>query len=155
MTVLNGIQQVTVLANGAPSPFGTPAGTQPAAGAPQTGTVAAPVYVPQGEQDAPGGFFGGGGSLFLIWALVIGVFWMLMIRPQRKREKKLKELQASIKTGDNVVTNSGMYGRVADVTAECFVVELGIGGRSVKIPMRKTDVLGIAEPNLSPAVEVV
>jgi len=155
MTV-NGIQQIVVFANGSPSPFGTPAGTQPAAGAPQAGTVTAPVYVPQGEQEAPGGFFGGGGgSLFIIWALVIGVFWMLMIRPQRKREKKLKELQANIKTGDNVVTGSGMYGRVADVTAECFVVEVGIGGRSVKIPMRKTDVLGIAEPNLTPDVEVV
>jgi len=82
-------------------------------------------------------------------AIFIGV-WCLMILPQRRRDKKMKEMQASIKTGDSVVTSSGVFGRVADVGTDCFVIEMGISGRSVKVPILKSDVLGVRDPVLTP-----
>ena len=82
-------------------------------------------------------------------AVFIGM-WFLMIRPHKKREKQMKEMQSTIKAGDNVVTSSGLFGRVADVGTDCFVVELGISGRTVKIPVLKSDVIGVREPVLTP-----
>jgi len=88
--------------------------------------------------------------LIVVYVALFGGIWFFMMRPHKKREKKLKELQATIKAGDNVVTNGGMFGKVADVGTDCFVVEMGISGRTVKIPILKTDVLGVREPVLTP-----
>ena len=53
----------------------------------------------------------GGSSLGLLFFLIIPVaMYFLMIRPQRKRMRQQAELQASIGVGDEVVTNSGIYG---------------------------------------------
>lgn len=101
--------------------------------------------------EAPAGLFGGGGLMMaVIWGAAIVGFWFLLIRPQKKREKKLKELQSSIKPGDNIVTNGGMFGRVADIGTDCFIIEMGISGRTVKIPVLKSDVLGVRDPVLTP-----
>jgi len=99
---------------------------------------------------APGGLFGGGFGLIAVYVIIFGGIWFFMMRPHRRREKKLKELQSGIRTGDNVVTNGGMFGKVTDVGTDCFVVEMGISGRTVKIPILKTDVLGVREPVLTP-----
>lgn len=87
--------------------------------------------------------------IWVIYAVVIGGAFFLMSRPQRKREKQMKEMQASIKTGDNVVTSGGFYGRVADVGEDCFVVEFGTN-RGIRIPVQKSDVIGIKAPKTTP-----
>jgi len=43
------------------------------------------------------------------------IFYFLIIRPQSKRQKDLKNLVSSLKTGDKVVTNSGIHGIIANV----------------------------------------
>lgn len=43
------------------------------------------------------------------------IFYFLIIRPQGKRQKELKNLVSSLKTGDKVVTNSGIHGVIANV----------------------------------------
>lgn len=145
------IQQLLILA--APvTPYG--------AGAPGGGTAPPPAAGGDAVQqvvtggavpDAPAGLFGGGMlPMALLWGGLIIGFWFLLIRPQKKREKKMKELQSSIKPGDNIVTNGGLFGRVADVGTDCFVIEMGISGRSVKVPILKTDVLGVRDPVLTP-----
>ena len=87
--------------------------------------------------------------MYGIWIVVIVGFYFLTIRPQRQRDKKMKEMQSNISVGDNVLTNGGMYGRVADVGHDCFIVEFGTN-RGIRIPIRKSDVLGIGTPNMSP-----
>ena len=106
-------------------------------------------YASQAAEPAAGGMFNTP-LLILVYVALFGGIWFFMMRPHKKREKKLKELQATIKAGDNVVTNGGMFGKVADVGTDCFVVEMGISGRTVKIPILKTDVLGVREPVLTP-----
>lgn len=145
------IQQLIMLATPVtPYGAGTPGvGTAPPA--PATGGDVVHHVVTNGGADAPAGLFAGGGWMMaVVWGAAIIGFWFLLIRPQKKREKKLKEVQSSIKPGDNVVTNGGMFGRVADVGTDCFIVEMGISGRTVKVPILKSDVLGVRDPILTP-----
>ena len=47
---------------------------------------------------------------------IFAIMYFLMIRPQQKKEKQLRELIESIKTGDAVITNGGIHGVVSNVT---------------------------------------
>ena len=111
--------------------------------------VAAPAAT-EAMQAGEQGMFGGFNSIImiLVWVAVIGVFYFFSIRPQSKRDKKLKEMQASIKSGDQVLTASGFFGKIADVYEDCFIIEFGTN-RGVRIPVRKSDVLGIQTPKIS------
>lgn len=54
------------------------------------------------------------GSFFFL-ILVIGAFYYLLLRPQQKREKARRELVRSLQVGDEVVSNAGIHGVVAEV----------------------------------------
>lgn len=97
-----------------------------------------------------GGNVGGFGTIGMIIYIVglIAVFYLFVIRPQKKREKELKNLQDAIKVGDNVVTSMGFYGKVTDVYTDTYVIEFGLN-KGVRIPVSKSEVIGIKEPNLS------
>ena len=49
------------------------------------------------------------------FALILGIFYFVILAPMRKRQKKVAEFQESLKVGDKVVTTSGLYGTVAKV----------------------------------------
>jgi len=92
--------------------------------------------------------------VFYVVVLLL-IMYFLSIRPTQKREKKLAEMRNAIEVGDSIVTNSGFYGKVVDVTYDCLIVEFGLN-KGVRIPIAKTEVYGKAEPNMSneaPAVE--
>ena len=118
-----------------------PAVEAAAEGAEQIAAVAAPAA-------GPLGLFGDMGWMFALYAAIIVGFYFLTIRPQRKRDKKMKELHATLKVGDNVLTTGGMYGRIADVGQDCFIVEFGTN-RGIRIPVRKSDILGIHTPQIT------
>ena len=68
-----------------------------------------------------------------LWLAVLGVaFYFLLIRPQRMRSKKAKDLMSGIKRGDEVVTIGGFYGRVKDVRDDTVIITVA-GGVDVKI----------------------
>ncbi len=103
-----------------------------------------------------GGLFGGGGSTFIIvimYALVFGAAYFFWIRPQKRRERAIKEMQAAIKSGDNIVTTSGFYGKVVSVGEDCLVIEFGTN-KGVRIPVNKSDIIGIKEPKLGASKEI-
>jgi preprotein translocase subunit YajC len=54
--------------------------------------------------------------------LIIGVFYMLMIRPQQKRQRQLQETIATLKIGDRVVTNGGIIGTITTVRDSSFFI---------------------------------
>ena len=114
-----------------------------------SGGAAAEATAAAQAADTGVGGFGGMNTLVMIvvWAGIIGIFYFFSIRPQSKREKKLKEMQAGIKSGDNVLTTSGFFGKVADVWEDCFLVEFGTN-RGVRIPVRKSDIVGIQTPKI-------
>lgn len=60
------------------------------------------------------------------FVLMIGIFYLLVLMPMRKRQKKVQEFQAALKVGDRVVTTSGIYGqitRVSDVTVQVQIAD--------------------------------
>ena len=69
------------------------------------------------------------GGNFLVallpWILIFGVFYFLLIVPQRKRQRQLQETIASLKTGDRVVTNGGIVGTITAVRDSTFLIRSG------------------------------
>jgi len=78
--------------------------------------------VPAGE---PGGGFDPTIIIFLI--LIFGIFYFLMIRPQRKRQKEHRELVEELKRGDKVITAGGIYGEIESVSDDSVVMKVESG----------------------------
>lgn len=73
-------------------------------------------------QDAGGSSFGGLFGMLLPIALMIGVFYFLVIMPQRKQQQQLRDLVANLKIGDRVVTNGGLIGKIVEVRDKSFFI---------------------------------
>ena len=54
--------------------------------------------------------------------LIIGVFYVLLIRPQQKRQRELQETIAQLKAGDRIVTNGGIIGTITNVRETSFLI---------------------------------
>ena len=88
---------------------------------------------------------GAGGSLIsmvLIYAVIIGAMYFFFIRPQKKEQKRLQAMIAAVEIGDYVLTNSGFYGTIIDVTDDTVIVEFG-NNKNCRIPMQKTAIAQI------------
>ena len=73
----------------------------------------------------------------IIWMVVLfGIMYFLMIRPQKKEQKRLQAMLSALEVGDSVVTTRGVSGVVIDMTEEDVIVEFG-NNRNCRIPMRK------------------
>ena len=81
---------------------------------------------------------GNGTMIRVIYMIVIvAIFYFLLIRPQRNEQKRVSAMLSNLEVGDSVVTTSGFYGVVLDVTEEDVIVEFG-NNKNCRIPMRKT-----------------
>lgn len=60
--------------------------------------------------------------LILPWVLIIGVFYVLIVMPQRKRQKQLKDLISNLKAGDQVITTGGIIGTVTVVRSTSLLI---------------------------------
>jgi preprotein translocase subunit YajC len=65
-------------------------------------------------------------GMFLPLALMAGIFYFLLIRPQQKRSRAQKELANSVEVGDEVMTTAGIFGIVSDIDDDEGIVELEI-----------------------------
>ena len=76
-------------------------------------------------------------GMMILWMVVIfGVMYFLMIRPQKKEQKRLQAMLNSREVGDSIVTTGGFYGVIIDMTEEDVIVEFG-NNKNCRIPMRK------------------
>ncbi len=93
---------------------------------------------------------GGDASSFIvmivIYAVVIGAMYFFMIRPQKKQQKEHAVLLSQIEVGDTVLTSSGMYGVLIDVTEDTVIVEFG-SNKNCRIPMQKSAIVECEKPN--------
>lgn len=76
--------------------------------------------MPQSVISGAAGFFQGPGILIIMLVAMV----LLMVLPQRKREKKVKQMLDNIKVGDYIRTIGGFYAKVVQVKDDLFVVEL-------------------------------
>ena len=81
------------------------------------------------------------------FVFLIGLMYFIAIRPQKKEKKKMQELLASVAIGDSVLTSSGMYGVVIDMTDDTVIVEFG-NNKNCRIPMRKDAIVQVEKPEL-------
>ncbi|MDO4272513.1 MAG: preprotein translocase subunit YajC [Eubacteriales bacterium] len=73
----------------------------------------------------------------VVWMVVLfGIMYFLMIRPQKKEQKRLQAMLSNMEVGDSVVTTGGFYGVIIDMTDEDVIVEFG-NNKNCRIPMRK------------------
>lgn len=70
---------------------------------------------------------GGGMAQLLMPVLLIIIFWVVLIRPQQKRAKALRERQSNLKKGDNVVTIGGMHASVNAVSDTTVSLKMADG----------------------------
>ena len=68
----------------------------------------------------------------LMWVVVFGVFYFLLIRPQKKKDKELKEMRENLNVGDKVTTIGGI---IAHVEENAVILE--IGPNRTKVPFEK------------------
>lgn len=59
--------------------------------------------------------------------LVLVIFYFLLIRPQKKKEKKLREMIAALKVDDEVASIGGIHGKINRIKDDIFVLETGVG----------------------------
>lgn len=69
-------------------------------------------------------FFQGSGFIWTIMPLVLifGIFYFLVILPQKKQQQRLTEMIAALKIGDEVVTNGGIIGKIIEVRETSFII---------------------------------
>ena len=83
----------------------------------------------------------------LYFVFIIGLMYFIAIRPQQKEKKKMQELMAGVAVGDSVLTSSGFYGVIIDMTDDTVIVEFG-SNKHCRIPMRKDAIVQVEKPEL-------
>ena len=81
-------------------------------------------------------------TLILFYAVILAVFWFLMMRPQKKEQKRIQLMLAEMEVGDTVLTTSGFYGVLIDITEEDVIVEFG-NNKNCRIPMQKQAIMQV------------
>lgn len=86
---------------------------------------------------------GAGWILYIIF--LVALMYFIAIRPQQKERKKTQALLASVAVGDSVLTSSGFYGVIIDMTDDTVIVEFG-NNKNCRIPMQKAAIVQIEKP---------
>ena len=82
----------------------------------------------------------------IIWMVVLfGVMYFLMIRPQKKEQKKKDLMLSELAAGDTILTTSGFYGTVIDIQDDMVIVEFG-NNKNCRIPMQKAAIVEVEKP---------
>ena len=84
-------------------------------------------------------------STVLPMVLLFGMMYFMMIRPQQKEQKKKDLMLSELAVGDTVLTTSGFYGTVIDITDDTVIVEFG-SNKNCRIPMQKAAISAVEKP---------
>lgn len=87
------------------------------------------------------------GIVMVIYIVLIFAFlYFMMIRPQKKEQKRMAAMMASLEIGDSILTSSGFYGVVIDIADDTVIVEFG-SNKNCRIPMQKTAIAQVEKPS--------
>ena len=89
-----------------------------------------------------------GTILYMVgWIVVFGgLMYFMFVRPQKKEQSKHETMLSEMEVGDSVLTSSGFYGIVIDITDDTVIVEFG-NNKNCRIPMNKSAITQIEKPN--------
>ena len=92
---------------------------------------------------------GGGIGLMAIYMIaLIGIFYFMLIRPQRKEQARVSAMLADMAVGDSIVTTGGFYGVILDITDDVVIVEFG-NNKNCRIPMKKEAIAEVEKADAS------
>ena len=91
---------------------------------------------------------------FLPMILIVVVFYFCLIRPQRKKDKKVKEMLAALKVGDRVCTIGGIYGTITNIRDE-DTVTLAVGPQDVPVVFARWAIRNVEEISVENDSEVL
>lgn len=75
--------------------------------------------------------------------LIVGVFYLLIYRPMKSRQKNLEKMVADLKNGDKIITNGGIYGTVTGIRENTLQIKVA---DQVKIEIAKSAVSALQQP---------
>ncbi len=82
----------------------------------------------------------------IVWVLIMLVaLYFMMIRPQQKETKRKNAMLSELAVGDTVLTTSGFYGMVIDITEDTVIMEFG-NNKNCRIPMQKAAIAMVEKP---------
>ena len=85
-------------------------------------------------------------GMLIMWLVIMfGMMYFLMIRPQKKEQKKTSAMLSTLEIGDCVLTTSGFYGIIIDITDDTVIVEFG-NNKNCRIPMQKAAISAVEKP---------
>ena len=87
-----------------------------------------------------GGDQGGFLSLMMPMFIIFGIMYFLVIRPQSKKQREHENLLNNLKSGDKIITQGGLVGRITNVEKEILTLDLG---DRVRVKVMRTHVLGL------------
>ena len=85
-------------------------------------------------------------GLIVPMVLMFAVFYFLLIRPQRKKDKKVKDMLAALKVGDRICTIGGIYGTI--VTIKDDTITLSVGNDNVKLVFARWAIRNVEEVSI-------
>lgn len=87
----------------------------------------------------------GMGAMVIMYVLIFGAMYFFLMRPQKKEQKRVAAMIASLECGDVVKTTSGFYGIVLDISDDTVIVEFG-NNKNCRIPMDKAAISSVEKP---------
>ena len=63
-------------------------------------------------------------SILIVPIFIIGRFYLLLIRPQRKKQKEHKQMESELRVGDRVITAGGIYGKIESLSEDSVVLRI-------------------------------
>ena len=96
------------------------------------------LAAPQGQ--------GGIAPMLIMWTLIIGIFYFLLIRPQRKAQERHQQMIAALRKGDHVMTEGGILGEVVHLKEDRVTIRTGENTRLVVARPKIARVLAGEEP---------
>lgn len=80
----------------------------------------------------------------LPFVVLIAIFYFMILRPQRKREKETRDMLASLKVGDNVTTIGGICGKIVRIRDDIITIE--VGPDKVKLVFERWAIRSVDKP---------
>jgi preprotein translocase subunit YajC len=87
-----------------------------------------------------GGTGSGGFGAFVPLILMFAIFYFLLIRPQQKKAKAHKQMLASVKKGDKIVSSGGLHGVITGITDDVVTMEIA---PKVRVKISRGSVAGV------------
>lgn len=106
---------------------------------------AEPAAPPAGTEKKPGFL---GGNFLVPMVLIVGIFYFILIRPEKRKQQERDRLLKGVKKGDKVMTTSGMHATVAAVQDDVVTLQVAEG---VRVRFSRAAIQSIVESSSEPA----